>query len=591
MPGEQSSLSVPDKDKVLWTNAARCRDCNRCVGVCPVKAICKEVGQAKIISEKCILCGACIRECPQGAKEYRHDIEKAAALIKNKSMVIASLAPSFLSVFTPAERRGLPAVLRQLGFSAVTETALGAELIARESRAIIDSDSAVRHICSACPAVVSYIQKYRLEAIEALIKVVSPMIAHGRYLKKKYGAKTGVIFIGPCLAKKEEAALQDEGQSIDVVLTFQELYQWIEQKNLHLALSEDSDFDEKAPFPAKTFPLTGGFALTAGFPSDFLDRLVLAADGSADVKEAVDYLIQSDKPVLLEPLMCPGGCLGGAGMPSDKTAGKFKLKQNFLHALADYRDSWRGKEPLLAEGAVPDLAVDHLKHSVKSAELPVDEFRIHQVLARFGKADPADELNCGSCGYSTCRDKAQAVLAGMAEIDMCLPYMRQRAELKSDAIVHNSPNAIIALDTDLKIIQVNAAFCEMFVTSEHCQGKHISYFIHPEPFQRVLQEKVKIFNETVHHSAYGIICQQLIYTIGSEDLKQVIGVMVNMTQSKKQALELDALRKEAIGRAGEVVDRQIKSIQDITKALGKSAAETSAIMSHLTELVRGKGKS
>lgn len=592
MSADQVSLAASEEsveDKVLWTNAARCRDCNRCVSVCPVKAIRKEAGQAKIVSEKCILCGACIRECPQDAKEYRNDIGKAIALIEAKSTVVASIAPSFLSAFTSAERRGLPAVLRQLGFSAVTETALGAELISQESRAVVDSELSGRHICSACPAVVSYVQKYRQEATEALIPVASPMIAHGRYLKNKHGAEAGIVFIGPCIAKKKEASLHDEGQSIDVVLTFAELRQWIEQKNLSLTLSEDSDFDGGAHFDAKTFPLTGGFALTAGFSSDFLDRLVLTAEGAEDVKEAVDYLVQSDEPVLLEPLMCSGGCLGGAGMSSGKTAGRLKLKKNFINALADYRDILPTEEPLLVGEAVPSLVVDYLEHSAKSCELPPEEFLIRQVLARTGKTDPADELNCGTCGYNTCREKAQAVLTGMAEVDMCLPYMRQHAELKSDAIVQNSPNAIITLDTDLKIVQVNAAFCEMFVTSEHCQGKPISYFISPEPFQRVLQDESKIFNETVHHSAYGLICQQLIYTIGSKDLKQVVGVMVNMTQSKKQALELDALRKETIGKAEEVIDRQIQSIQEITKALGRSAAETSAIMSHLTELVRGKG--
>lgn len=584
---DYTSLADPAK-KILWTNPARCRDCNRCVGVCIVKAVRKRNNQAEISPEKCILCGMCFKECPQDAKAYQNEIKKVETLIRERSTVVASIAPSFLSAFSAAERRGLPAILRQLGFAIVTETAVGAELVAEASRSIIDADPLGKHICSACPSVVRYIQKYKPEAAEAILKIASPMVAHGRYLKARYGDETGVVFIGPCIAKKEEASSQNGGDAIDAVLTFDELLEWIEQKKKSLALAEDSDFDEESHFEAKSFPISGGFALTAGLPVDFLDRLVLTVSGPKEVKEAVEYVIKSDKPVVLEALMCPGGCLGGVGMPYGKKAELLKLKRTFLDDLASNREASLTKHLVNTNelGADLKLAVDY-KAEPSETSLS-DEVSIRQILTKLGINEPSDELNCGTCGYNTCREKARAVIAGMAEIDMCLPYMRRRAELKADAIIQNSPNAIIVLDADLKIVHANPKFYEMFMTSDYCLDKHISYFINPEPFQHVSQGKTDLYNETVHHNSYGLVCQQLVYKIGDEDLSQVVGIMLNITHSKEQEAELDMLRKEAISRAEQVIDSQVKIIQETTKLLGASAAETSSILMHLTDLVRRK---
>ncbi len=583
---------APAQNTTLWTNAARCRDCNRCVRVCPVKAVRKEGGQAGVCPDDCILCGICVRECPQGAKSYRNEIPLVEELIRTVPLVAASVAPSYMSAFTSAECRGLPGVLRSLGFGIVAETAVGAEMVAQASRKLIDSSPPGKFLCTACPAVVRYVQRYKPEVTGALLPLASPMVAHSRHLKARYGPDTAVVFIGPCLAKKEEARREECRPSVDAVLTFDELNDWVKSRGLSFIQAEESDFDDLKPANGRLFPVSGGFARAAGFSTDRLDQLVLSVTGPEGVKEAVDFVAQVKQPVVMEALICPGGCLGGVGMA--QSPGRFAYKMAFLGTVGRATEADKIKAPESAGSEVlstvsspaTDLAV-HYPPDPKVVQEP-DEALIREVMARTGKYEPPDELDCGACGYNTCREKALAVLAGMAEIDMCIPFMRRSAELKTDAIVQNSPNAIVILDRELKIVHVNKKFCEMFITGEHCRGRHISYFMEADPYRQVLEGEIDMYEEPLHLSAYGLVCQQFVYKIGEADSVEVVGILINLTHSKKQEAELDALRREAIDRAEEVVDRQVEVVQEMVRHLARSAAETRSTLSRLTDLVRRK---
>ncbi|HAP32640.1 MAG TPA: histidine kinase [Firmicutes bacterium] len=590
-PGDVTDQAV-GHDATLWTNATRCRDCNRCVRSCPVKAVRKEGGQARIGPENCILCGICVRECPQGAKSYRSQVSRVEHLIRTAPLVAASVAPSYMAAFTPAEQRGLPGVLRGLGFGLVAETAVGAEMVARASRGLINQNPTGRFICTACPAVVRYIQRYKPEAVGALFPLASPMTAHARYLKTKYGPQTAVVFIGPCLAKKDEALREECQPSVDAVLTFDELIGWVKSRGLSFVQAEESSFDDFRPTSGRLFPVSGGFAKTAGFSTDRLDWFILTATGPNSVREAVDFVTQAKDPVVMDALVCPGGCLGGVGIPQESS--RFALRMAFLNSvgktteaeavkgLEDAKDS----DTAASAVAAADLTV-HYPPDLKPIEAP-DEAHIREVMARTGKYESSDELDCGACGYNTCREKAIAVIAGMAEIDMCIPFMRRSAELKTDAIVHNSPNAIVILDRELKIVHVNKKFCEMFMTSEHCRGRHISYFMDAEPYRRVIEGETARHDAILNLSAYGLVCQQVIYEIGEADSLQLVGILINLTHIKKQEAELDVLRREAIDRAEEVIDRQVEIVQEIVKHLAKSAAETRSTLTRLTDLVERK---
>jgi uncharacterized Fe-S cluster-containing protein len=418
------------------------------------------------------------------------------------------------------------------------------------------------------------------------------MTAHARYLKAKYGPQAAVVFIGPCLAKKDEALRDECRPSVDAVLTFEELINWVSSRSLSFIQTEESDFDDIRPADGMLFPVSGGFARAAGLSTDRLDQLVLSVTGPAGVKEAVDFVTQVKEPVVVEALFCPGGCLGGVGI--SWRSGRFALKMDFLSTvdIAAKAGAVNGPEgagkSITAVSAVTaiDLAV-HYPPTSKDARTP-DEALIREVMMKAGKYEPSDELNCGACGYDTCRENALALIAGMAEIAMCIPFMRRTAELKTDAIVQNSPNAIVILNSELNIVYINKRFCEMLMTSEYCYGRHISYFMEAEPYRLVREGEIEMYDETLNIPTYSLVCQQHVYKIGKADSIQVVGILVNLTHSKNQEAELDTLRREAIARAEEVIDRQVEIAQEVAKHLAKSAAETRSTLTRLTDLVKRK---
>jgi iron only hydrogenase large subunit-like protein len=569
---------------VMWTNAAFCRDCNRCVSVCPVKAVRKLKGQAQVVSERCLLCGICLRECPQGAKSYLKHGAEAAKLLAQGQPVIASVAPSYAAAFTPHEIRALPSVLRQLGFAQVTQTAVAAEWAAAKAREFAREHPGRHHLLGFCPALVSYILHYRPDLAGAIIPVASPMVLHARHLKLVHPG-SAVVFIGPCLAKKAEARLGHAAGSVDLVLTFEELRGLIAEAGVNLATAEESDFDDGWAEAGRYFPVEGGFARAAGLSADLLNLQVLSISGPDQVLGAIESLSSADEPCLLEALVCPGGCVGGPGISRPRNIHVLATKRTFLETLA------RQAKPVHQASSTGCSAAIGCAASYAPAPLadpPLDEAKIREVLVRMGKASAESEVDCGACGYPSCREKAKAVLRGMADEQMCMPLMRKYAEGEKHALIENSPNAMVILDRDLVIMHANPRFCEMFMTSLSCLGKRISYFMDDTPFARVQSGEIRLFDETVQHVAYGLTCQQVIYPLGGDEGGQLAAVLVNLTSSKRQEADLDALRRAALQRAEEAIDRQVDLAQEMAKLLGRAAGDTRLILQQLTELVRGK---
>lgn len=271
------------KSPVVFTNKADCRDCYRCLRQCPVKAIRMENGQASVDPDRCIACGTCIRECPQGAKQYRNDLEQAINLINSDNRVAISVAPSFASFYHDWERRRLPSALRKLGFSHVSETAIGAYHVAEESlrRRYRNADS----ICTACPAIVNFVEMYMPKVVKNLLPVASPMLAHAAIIREKLGLDTRVVFVGPCIAKKKEADNSTGIQKIDCALTFNELEEWLKRENIQLDCLEDSQFDDEPGGESRLFPLPGGLARTARMSSDSLEADIIAVSGIAEIRK------------------------------------------------------------------------------------------------------------------------------------------------------------------------------------------------------------------------------------------------------------------------------------------------------------------
>jgi iron only hydrogenase large subunit-like protein/uncharacterized Fe-S cluster-containing protein len=544
-----------------------------------VKAIELHEGQARVEPSRCIACGTCVRECPQHAKSYRNDLERAMALVRDGDLVAASVAPSFAAVFGDWERRRLPSVLRRLGFAYAAETALGAYEVAKATATYVNREPDKIHICTACPAVVNYVEQYQPGHVDELVPVVSPMLAHAQHIREKLGPRAKTVFIGPCVAKKAEAERPEHAGLVDCTLTFAELQEWLRREKIEMTHLEESEFDEVPPTPARYFPVPGGLAHTAGLETDVLNRTCLAVDGFPALEALLDYDAERGGGAVFEPLFCPDGCIRGPGMP-DEDANTFTLRAALLKSAGERSESQSETAGEPTPGRLDELATAfRARTSYVGPEFTEDQIRA--TLERTGRADPSDQLNCGACGYASCRDNALAVLRGMAELDMCIPYMRLQAERRFDRIVETSPNGIVTLDHELRVIGMNQSFRRMFVCSAAVLGKPISYLMDPEPFERLAADG-RTIDTVVRHPNYNLVCHQILYA-PPED-RNYVGIFVNITSSADNEKKLADLRSQTQTQAKELMEHQVDMSQQIAKLLGETTARGETLVKSLLEL-------
>jgi len=563
--------------QIVFTLTARCRDCYRCLRACPIKAIRMERGQAYVDEKRCIACGTCIRECPQNAKSFRHDIDVAQRLIEGGGIVAASIAPSFAAVFNKWQISRLPSALRALGFRYIGQTSHGAYQVSAHVLEIIKRDSSKPYIGTACPAIVNYIEKYKPHLVENLIPIVSPMLAHGRMLKEKLGKDTKVIFIGPCVAKKSEIIRPENKGIIDCVLTFKELMIWLNQKGINLLNCEESSFDEKPVHLAQLYPLPGGMIKTAGLEEDGFDLKLLRVDGINNVKPLIESLPEDSSYTLIEPLFCSQGCINGPGINIEKNI--FEKRKDLLQYNKETKETH----------IIPDIQDEGLFYTEYSREegifREVTEEEIEKVFERTGKLDPLQQLNCGACGYDSCRDKAIAVVQGMAEPEMCIPYMKRLAERRTDQIFNTTPNGIVILDKELKILAVNPAFKKFFYCSDAVLGRHISYLMDPAPFEKLITGTTDSLDIVRTHKHYNLMCRELLYILKQE--QQIVGIFINITSQQENEKKLKEIKLQTVQQASELLEHQIKMAQTIAQFLGESTARGEELVRKLMSLTEG----
>ncbi|MDD5042482.1 MAG: [Fe-Fe] hydrogenase large subunit C-terminal domain-containing protein [Candidatus Omnitrophica bacterium] len=565
-------------NQIVFTLTARCRDCYRCVRACPVKAIRMHHGQAYVDQERCIACGTCIRECPQQAKTFRSDVEFVQQMIVSGAKVAASLAPSFASEFNEWQRERLASALRRLGFSYVGQTSQGAYQVAHATYKCV-KDKYGPCVATACPALVNYVQKYQPHLIDYLVPVASPMVVHCRMLKDKLGEGVKTVFIGPCVAKKSEAQWPQNSNAVDAALTFIELKDWLKSSGIDLTSCEESRFDEPPAENANYFPLPGGLLKTAGIDDDGLQVEVVQVSGPQQVKQILEAVPKSGRYLLIEPLFCSQGCINGPGMDTQDNV--FKRRQELLEYC---RKHCREKTPLVEDGRLLNASFE------KTGDfcVPVREEQIQAVFEQTGKSDPAQQLNCGACGYNSCREKAIAVIQGMAEAEMCIPYMRRLAERKTDRIIETSPNGIVILDHDLGILSMNKSFKQFFGCSDTSVGRHISFVMDPVSFEKVASGVEECLAETVEFPQRYFSCHQLIYALRQE--RQYVGIFVDVSHIRGSERRLRQIKNQTVQQAKELLEHQIGIAQNIARFLGESTAKGEELVNKLMMIMNEDDK-
>lgn len=551
----------------LTLKKSNCKNCYKCIRHCPVKAIRFSGNQAYIIGNECILCGQCFVVCPQNAKEISSELEKVKVFIQSGVPVVVSLAPSFVANYDGAGINAMRKALTKLGFFDVEETALGATVVKNEYERMLREDDRDVLISSCCHSINLLIQKHYPQALGYLADVVSPMQAHCKDIKSRIpNVKT--VFIGPCVAKKDEAE-HYEG-IVDAVLTFEELSTWLKEENIEIVKEEEKDDNSKA----RLFPTTGGILKTMA--QNVPGYTYMAIDGVENCKQALKDIIEGKvHKCFIEMSACVGSCVGGPVMEKyHHSSIKDTIAVNNFAGSMDFE--------------VAQPKADKLKKNFEYIEqryLKPSEMEIMSVLRQMGKFKPSQELNCGSCGYNTCREKAIAVCQGKAEISMCLPFLKDKAESFSDNIVKNSPNGLIVLNDRLEVQQINEAARKIMniPNARDVLGDLVIRILDPAPFMKVLTTGEDIHNQRVYLAEYKRYVEQTVFM--DKDSNLIIGIMRDITDEETQRRRKETISRQTVEIADQVVDKQMRIVQEIAYLLGETAAETKIALSKLKESI------
>ena len=551
----------------LTLKKSNCKSCFRCVRKCPVKAIRFSGNQAHIIGNECILCGNCVVQCPQNAKEIADGIEKVRVLIQSGDPVVASLAPSFVANYEGTGIEAMRRALKQLGFCDVEETAIGATIVKKEYERMIEEEERDVIISSCCHSVNLLIQKRFPECLRYLADVMSPMQAHCSDIKKRIpGAKT--VFIGPCVAKKDEADYY-EG-IVDAVLTFEELDAMLDADRVKLENAADS-LDKSR---ARLFPTTGGVlkTMTQNAPG----YTYMAIDGVENCMAALkDIASGKIHKCFIEMSACIGSCIGGPVMKKAKKP----IVSDYL-AISRYAGE--------KDFEVSDTNPAELKKNFSAIEQKLPEpgqTEIMAVLRQMGKFKPSDELNCGTCGYNSCRDKAIAVIQGKAEISMCLPFLKDKAESFSDTIVKNTPNGLIVLNEDLEVQEINAAARRIMNirSASDVLGEPVVRILDPSVYVSVKNSGRTVRDQRVYLAEYKKYVEQTV--VYDKDSHMLIGIMRDVTDEVVEREKKESISRQTVEVADKVVEKQMRIVQEIASLLGETAAETKIALTKLKESI------
>ena len=553
-------------NKFLQLKKSNCKNCYKCIRNCPVKSIKFADGQANIIPDECILCGRCFVNCPQDAKQIRDDVPRVKEMIASGKKVIASVAPSFIAEFPLMDFAAMKSALLKLGFADAQETAIGATIVKTEYEKMIASGKHDVIISSCCHSVNALIQKYYPSVLPYLADVLSPMLAHCRVIKEENPGACAV-FIGPCISKKEEAELYGE---CDVALTYEELEAWMNEAGV-VPAGDSTEPDEGKR--GRFFPIKGG--IIKSMHTENTGFTYLAVDGVQNCIAAIKEIESGAlKNCFIEMNACEGACING---PAISHHHKPLLSGEVKVAAFAGDDEFRVAMPIDTFKNIPYIGTHE--------KIP-GEAAIKEILAKMGKTSPEQELNCGSCGYPTCREKAIAVYQGKADLSMCLPFLKEKAETFSGYVINNTPNAIFVLDENLCVQQINKAGCALFnlKTPSDILGSPIVRLLNPADYLGVMTSGVPIKEKKHYLAEYKkYVAETIVY---DHEYHIVFSIMRDITSEEERQSERSELCNKTVAITNEVIEKQMRVVQEIASLLGETTAETKIALTQLKDALQ-----
>ena len=553
-------------NKFLQLKKSNCKNCYKCIRNCPVKSIKFADGQANIIPDECILCGRGFVNCPQDAKQIRDDVPRVKEMIASGKKVIASVAPSFIAEFPLMDFAAMKDALLKLGFADAQETAIGATIVKTEYEKMIASGKHDVIISSCCHSVNALIQKYYPSVLPYLADVLSPMLAHCRVIKEENPGACAV-FIGPCISKKEEAELYGE---CDVALTYEELEAWMNEAGV-VPAGDSTEPDEGKR--GRFFPIKGG--IIKSMHTENTGFTYLAVDGVQNCIAAIKEIESGAlKNCFIEMNACEGACING---PAISHHHKPLLSGEVKVVAFAGDDEFRVAMPIDTFKNIPYIGTHE--------KIP-GEAAIKEILAKMGKTSPEQELNCGSCGYPTCREKAIAVYQGKADLSMCLPFLKEKAETFSGYVINNTPNAIFVLDENLCVQQINKAGCALFnlKTPSDILGSPIVRLLNPADYLGVMTSGVPIKEKKHYLAEYKkYVAETIVY---DHEYHIVFSIMRDITSEEERQSERSELCNKTVAITNEVIEKQMRVVQEIASLLGETTAETKIALTQLKDALQ-----
>ena len=550
---------------IIQLKEANCKNCYKCIRNCDVKSITFQNDQAQIVEESCVLCGRCTLVCPQNAKQISSDVQKVRSMIDCGEKVYASLAPSFVAAFRGSTFAEVVGALKALGFAGVEETAIGATAVSEEYSALLMSGEMPNLITTCCPTIVMLVQKYFPELVKQLAAVASPAVAHAKMLREAHGNGAKVVFIGPCISKKQEAITSG---AMDAVLLFDEVLDWLKRDGVSLNGVEDEAAREMHHTLSRVYPVPGGILKTIPLEARRKYKSV-AVDGLERCMQTLrDIRDNKITGFLLEMSSCVDSCVGGPGMKDHSVS--------FLLSKSDVYDFSRRQ----IEGDYPPSEQVQVDMSAgyppieQHAVMPTEE-EIWTILRSIGKNNLSDLLNCGACGYNTCREKAVAVFQGKANVRMCLPYMRQKAESMSNIILDNTPNGLILTDNNFNILKFNPAAAKLLNLDNGCLGMCMDNFLVMDELGKIKQTGEAVMGVRRKTAIYDLLVEQSVVPIPDRDY---LVLLKDISAEEENIRAMEKMRRETIDTAQQVIDKQMTVAQEIASLLGETTGETKAAL-------------
>lgn len=552
----------------LESKTNNCKNCYKCIRNCPVKAISFFENKASILHDACILCGKCYLVCPQGVKVVRDDVKRVLALLIKKEKVVISLAPSFLNSFENISFKQIQEAAKKCGFFEVEETAIGATIVKNAYDEMVNKNEQSIIISSCCPSINLLISKHFPDCVPYLAPVLTPMLTHAKYIKARYGEETKVVFVGPCIAKKHEA---DENKDlVEAAISFDDLNMIFSKFDIELKEDLQTYVDHSK---ARFFPTCGGIIKT--MKQDNPKYKYLSIDGVENAMRALSDIKHGNiDHCFIEMSACPGSCVNG---PLIGNFHRSVLKGYYMVEKS------AGKKDFCLTDEEVDIAHQYEPSNLKES-IPSEE-EINRVLIATGKPTIADRLDCGSCGYPSCRDKAIAIIQGKAVKEMCLPELIKRANSFSDRLVKTFHEGLIVVDSDLKIKLINRYMADLVGVKKISDviGKDVSFILDPAYFIKTFEDK-KNFHQVILMGEYNTYIDLSIFY--DEDSNVLIGAYKNVTKEIIEEKEQQEKINKTIQLADEILLKNMKSVQEIASLLGETTASTKVALKNITETIK-----